>query len=106
MRLYNFLFVYAFVLYSCSFQISGVSAITSCDTLFSISPLRWGLSGGRYRVAGWPVLRRGIKLESESIGEIRPQEEVLILELGLVLRQDQPRLRAHERWDARICTKW
>lgn len=67
--------------------------------------------GGRYRVTGIPVLRKSVTLESEELGELQSQEEVLIVELGLVLRRvlatpatpreaERPRLRARVRTDA------
>jgi len=56
--------------------------------------------GGRYRVLGSPVLRTSIELESEKLYDINNQEEVLILDIGLVLRSREPRLRAHVRTDA------
>lgn len=59
----------------------------------------WEL-GGRYVVNGSPVLRAGIELESEQICEMVPNGEVLVLELGLVIRSSEPRLRARVRVDS------
>lgn len=56
--------------------------------------------GGRYVVNGNPILRSSIELESEHINEIKAEEEVLVLDLGLVIRSGEPRLRARVRTDA------
>jgi len=56
--------------------------------------------GGRYMVVGSPVLRAQIELESEQLCEVNAQEEVLILDLGLVIRSGEPRLRARVRIDS------
>jgi len=56
--------------------------------------------GGRYIINGSPVLRSRIELESEALFDILPNEEVLILDLGLVIRSGEPRLRARVRTDA------
>eukprot|EP00929_Paragymnodinium_shiwhaense_P011919 TRINITY_DN11832_c0_g1_i2.p1 TRINITY_DN11832_c0_g1~~TRINITY_DN11832_c0_g1_i2.p1 ORF type:complete len:800 (-),score=207.54 TRINITY_DN11832_c0_g1_i2:119-2518(-) len=56
--------------------------------------------GGRYRVLGSPVLRAEIELESHQLYEVRSDEEVLLLDIGLVLRGGEPRLRAYVRTDA------
>jgi hypothetical protein len=56
--------------------------------------------GGRYIVVGQPVLRERIELESEQICDIRVNEEVLVLDLGLVIRSGEPRLRAKVRADS------
>jgi len=55
--------------------------------------------GGRYRVVGSPVLRKGIELESDLLWECPQGEkaEVIVLDLGLVLLAGAPRLRAHVR---------
>jgi len=55
--------------------------------------------GGRYRILDKLVLRAGVELESETMRELQRNEEVLILELGLVLRSAEPRLRARVRTD-------
>eukprot|EP00927_Polykrikos_kofoidii_P072540 TRINITY_DN68640_c0_g1_i1.p1 TRINITY_DN68640_c0_g1~~TRINITY_DN68640_c0_g1_i1.p1 ORF type:complete len:756 (+),score=114.98 TRINITY_DN68640_c0_g1_i1:139-2406(+) len=56
--------------------------------------------GGRYTVLGDPVLREGIELESDKLADIKAREEVLVLDLALVLRSGEPRLRAYIRSDA------
>lgn len=56
--------------------------------------------GGRYVVNGNPVLRSQIELESEAMCEILLNEEVLVLDLGLVIRSGEPRLRARVRADS------
>lgn len=56
--------------------------------------------GGRYVVVGSPVLRSRIELESEQMCEIHANEEVLALDLGLVIRSGEPRLRARVRADS------
>eukprot|EP00405_Crypthecodinium_cohnii_P033330 CAMPEP_0206527412 /NCGR_PEP_ID=MMETSP0325_2-20121206/1329_1 /ASSEMBLY_ACC=CAM_ASM_000347 /TAXON_ID=2866 /ORGANISM="Crypthecodinium cohnii, Strain Seligo" /LENGTH=728 /DNA_ID=CAMNT_0054022809 /DNA_START=116 /DNA_END=2303 /DNA_ORIENTATION=+ len=59
----------------------------------------WEL-GGRYRVLESLVLRAGMELDSESLCELSKREEVLVLDMGLVLRDGQPRLRAKVRTDS------
>jgi hypothetical protein len=51
-------------------------------------------------VNGNPVLRSQIELESEAMCEILLNEEVLVLDLGLVIRSGEPRLRARVRADS------
>lgn len=55
--------------------------------------------GGRYRVVHSPLMRTCIKLESEEVVGLKPKEEVLLLELGLVLCSGEARLRARVRAD-------
>mmetsp|Transcript_45085 Transcript_45085/g.104453 ORF Transcript_45085/g.104453 Transcript_45085/m.104453 type:complete len:484 (-) Transcript_45085:37-1488(-) len=57
--------------------------------------------GGRYRVAGNVMLRSGVEIETEEVGWMHPGHEVLILDLGLLLRGGEPKLRArvHTRED-------
>jgi len=58
--------------------------------------------GGRHIVAGSPVLRSGIELESEQMANMAANEEVLLLEMGLVIRSFEPRLRARVRTDVGV----
>jgi len=57
--------------------------------------------GGRYRVAGNVVLRSGVEIETEEVRWLETAEEILILDLGLLLRGGEPKLRArvHTRDD-------
>lgn len=56
--------------------------------------------GGRYAVLGAPLLRAGKELDSQHIGEVNKDEEVLIVELALVMLQGEPRLRGLIRADS------
>merc|ERR1719408_1212250 len=56
--------------------------------------------GGRYAVLGSPVLRIGKELDSEQLGEVCKNEEVLVVEFALVMLSGEPRLRARVRTDS------
>lgn len=59
----------------------------------------WEL-GGRYSLLNKVMLRKQVELQSETICELQRHEEVLILELGVVIRDGEPRLRACVRADS------
>jgi len=50
--------------------------------------------GGRYSIAGNVVLRAGVELETEQMRWLQKDEEILILDLGLLIRGGEPKLRA------------
>ena len=65
-------------------------ALLGCTAAHKMS---WEV-GGRYSVAGNVVLRAAVELESQQLRWLGEGEEIVILDLGLLLRGSEPKLRA------------